>query len=98
MTRTELLSQSGREARKMLANHITIFSEPLQNHESSNLRRYELTCDICPANCTTVFLTPGRLSFASVAGLAGAFYSLCEKLEKAEATDSAVRVGQLTLT
>lgn len=94
MTRSELLNQSGREARKTLANHITIFSEPLQSQENSKLRRYELTCDICPANCTTVFLTPGRLSFASVAGLADAFYSLCGKLEKAESTDSAVRAGQ----
>lgn len=97
MLRSELLSLPGREARKTLSEHITIFSEPLQNQENSRLRRYELTCDICPANCTTVFLTQGKLSFASVAGLAGAFFSLCEKLEKAEAVTSDGLDGQLTL-
>lgn len=97
MTRKELLSQTAREARKTLADHITLFSEPLQSQESNSLRRYELTCDICPANCTTVFLTPGRLSCASVAGLAGAFFSLCEKLEKVEATLSEGQDGQRIL-
>lgn len=94
MTRKELLSLTPREARKTLADHITLFSEPLQSQESTLLRRYELTCDICPATCTTVFLTPGRLSCASVVGLAGAFFSLCEKLEKVEATAFEGQDGQ----
>lgn len=97
MLRSELLNLPGREGRKTLSEHITIFSEPLQGQENSQLRRYELTCDICPANCTTVFLTRGKLSFASVAGLAGAFYSLCEKLDKAEATYFDGPDGQHTL-
>lgn len=89
MTRKDLLTLSPRLARQRLASHITLYLEPLQDTQSSpSESRYYMiraSCDLCPVRCEMSFTTLGRLSYAFADGIVEPFYSLCKRLDAAQA-------------
>lgn len=94
MTRTDILTLSPRLARRALASVITLFLErqPTTASNCQELFRVTAECSMCDKCCRIDFLSPAKLSFASVEKLAGAFYSLCLGLggeEKAQSPSGA---------
>lgn len=99
MTRTDLLTLSPRLVRQNLAKNITLFLEREQNTKSSQPDQFRVTadCSLCDRSCRIDFLSPARLSYASVEKLAGAFFSLCRVLDGVPAP-SAAPAGPKALT